>query len=570
MLQRKLEDAIQSLDEATAPLPDPASQPPPLKRQNTFKSLYSTLAKYGIHSKQPQPAVSDAHSADLSKAPHLAAILSRTATKTRKALPNALARLRSTRTASPSAADYRPSSTPAFLVRLATFKLSTYANKPPTIDAVSAAKCGWINDGKDRLVCGICNSSWVVVGREGMNRQAANALIEKQAAQLVGAHKDGCPWKIRQCDADVYRIPLSSPAVLAKELKLQAIKLDTFLEGVEVRHPLTSTQVQALTKAIASVEADTPFTFTLNPTISPSIPSPLPEPRTAAILAALFGWILAPPPAPSIPPSRSRTPSVSRATSVAPSMPITPRRPSRLGVTKNMVDTPGTPRTVTPDSAPSTPRPMLSRVNSHIDREGSTGPEVRGALLQCALCHRRLGLWTARPPLSSSQPTSAATDSLEPAPAPPARQIDLLKEHRPYCPYVIKSTSLPSLPIQPTAPCAVSHVRAGSSTTSLGLAHATVVGSAIGGGTAVLEGWRAVLAVVLRYRMGQKRKDSLLKGVTDRMDRADAGGDGPGPTKNASNGEEADMDVDLVEAMVEGVKSRGGRELLKYVKGILG
>ena len=28
----------------------------------------------------------------------------------------------------------------------------------------------------------------------------ANALIEKQRIQLVNMHKDGCPWKKRQCD----------------------------------------------------------------------------------------------------------------------------------------------------------------------------------------------------------------------------------------------------------------------------------------------------------------------------------------------------------------------------------
>jgi hypothetical protein len=28
----------------------------------------------------------------------------------------------------------------------------------------------------------------------------ANALVEKQRIQLVDMHKDGCPWKKRQCD----------------------------------------------------------------------------------------------------------------------------------------------------------------------------------------------------------------------------------------------------------------------------------------------------------------------------------------------------------------------------------
>ena len=115
---------------------------------------------------------------DLSKtAPHLAAILARTATRTRKALPfKAPGRAASNLTPVNSTSEYRPSSIPSFLSRLATFKLSTYANKPAAIDAVAAAKCGWINDDKDRLRCGICDASWVVVGREGMNRDAGKKV----------------------------------------------------------------------------------------------------------------------------------------------------------------------------------------------------------------------------------------------------------------------------------------------------------------------------------------------------------------------------------------------------------
>lgn len=46
--QRKLEDAIHNLDEAVGPCATPLSQQPPAKRPRTGKSLYATLAKYGI------------------------------------------------------------------------------------------------------------------------------------------------------------------------------------------------------------------------------------------------------------------------------------------------------------------------------------------------------------------------------------------------------------------------------------------------------------------------------------------------------------------------------------------
>ena len=106
--------------------------------------------------------------------PHLTAILTRAASKTRNTFSFRFPAHTHNSPAPtlPATAEYRPSSLPSFLSRLATYKLTTYANKPSSIDAVSASKCGWINDGKDRLVCGLCNASWVVVGREGLNRDA--------------------------------------------------------------------------------------------------------------------------------------------------------------------------------------------------------------------------------------------------------------------------------------------------------------------------------------------------------------------------------------------------------------
>lgn len=68
-----------------------------------------------------------------------------------------------------------------------------------------------------------------------------------------------------------------------------------------------------------------------------------------------------------------------------------------------------------------------------------------------------------------------------------------------------------------------------------------------------MEGWRAVLTVVLRYKMTQRYQGG----------RRQRGEDG-----NIPEGDDG-MEVDF-EAMVEGVKSRGGKDLLRYVKGLLG
>lgn len=107
------------------------------------------------------------------------AILSRTATRARKANPFKTGSTRPPPVLSSSipGAEYSPSSTAAFLARLATYKLTTYANKPPVIDAVAAAKCGWMNEGKDRLVCGICTVSWVLASKEGLHKDAGKCGI---------------------------------------------------------------------------------------------------------------------------------------------------------------------------------------------------------------------------------------------------------------------------------------------------------------------------------------------------------------------------------------------------------
>jgi len=78
--------------------------------------------------------------------------------------------------------------------------------------------------------------------------------------------------------------------------------------------------------------------------------------------------------------------------------------------------------------------------------------------------------------------------------------------------------------------------------------------------------------VVLRYRMGQWQHRKLSRSVTERA----RGEPNTTPQENivapvtpSETGEEPWVEVDPVEAMVEGVKSRGGSELMKYVRGLL-
>jgi len=79
-----------------------------------------------------------------------------------------------------------------------------------------------------------------------------------------------------------------------------------------------------------------------------------------------------------------------------------------------------------------------------------------------------------------------------------------------------------------------------------------------------IEGWRALLSIVLKARKrsfyGTGRRGS------------GAGSVAPGGATGSSESFVTvdHMEVDPVEAMVEGVKKRGGRDVLKYVRVLLG
>ena len=260
----------------------------------------------------------------------------------------------------------------------------------------------------------------------------------------------------------------------------------------------------------------------------------------------MFGWSLVP----SVhPQSTAPSPFLSRASSVAPAEisstpppPLTPQRPSGRSSSTTQTNTP-----THLASLPETPTPWSPR--------GSVTPDRRreASLLHCSLCHRRLGLWAI-----ISTPRASRTTEDNTAIPTKARQIDLLREHRPYCPYVVRSTTIPSLPV---APANAAHTRASSSTPSF----ASFLSSSSASHTQVdtqqpgaVEGWRAVLMVVLRYRMGQWQRRKVSMGVTaDGEPNQSIQQRAASPGTSGAIDEESWLEVDPVEAMVEGVKSRG-------------
>jgi Rsm1-like len=136
------------------------------------------------------------------------------------------------------------------------------------------------------------------------------------------------------------------------------------------------------------------------------------------------------------------------------------------------------------------------------------------------MCQRRVGLWAFGPGASGEDDR-------------PRRQFDLLKEHRPYCPYVVRSTIVPSLPM----PSRYSAVLNGAVTST-----GTPLSGAPSGQDAPVEGWRAILSIVLKCR-----KRSIVT----------RGGNFGAPTGSSISLPPEDVEVDRVEALVDGVKKRG-------------
>ncbi|KAG9049118.1 hypothetical protein FS837_011130 [Tulasnella sp. UAMH 9824] len=655
--KRKLDDAISNLDRAMASSSQDAPETSPSKRPNTSRtsSIYASLSKYKIF-----------RSSTSSKAP----------TRTISA-PYALA----------SKPPYRPESSEDFLARLATFRITTYRDKPAEIDAVAAAKAGWVNDGKERLVCGYCTSSWVLASTAGMtSRDAANTLVEKQRVGLVSNHKDFCPWKKAQCDDSVYRIPLKAPSALAKEIKSRADVLTPLVTGLHVKHPLTPKEVSSLTETVklVAVTEEHKRSKTDDATDDPLPPQQMTDPEAAAsdqvaipsetaIILALFGWDNAPYPsspastASSYPGSYSRgtTPLSSRATTPSPlpptagpttlrhavslsrasgqhygsaarsdfrlSMPVQARGSSEFLPQYSSPPKPVSVRTISGGSTTLTESRLGSaRRNAS---GGSTGSALEGvregcpinAVLQCQFCLRRVGLWSFRSDIATNESLVSVAGQApsvgegETGPSTetfPVRSLDVVKEHRNYCPYVTRSTVVPvpvfSEPLQRAPLSRSASVGSGGSlrkSLSSSLSNALLSGGSVRSkpdSNEPIEGWKALLTLVGRAGMGLRfrrtgstaqvsaiKKDARRPSVGGRSTNVsfavpsadEQSGGSPSPNSMDVDGPttrpiEPDMEVDDsedanvnggVEKIVENVKKTkdGSRELLRYVKDLL-
>lgn len=593
--KRKLQDALDALDDATSPSAkgEGDGRPTPLKRANT--SIYSSLAKYGIHvGRKPGNKQESGSSSTLSRLfrnrsstrppqSHHTRAASVDIAPSRPSISHPFALAPNTTLAGKPPTQstqftftaptpitspipvplYRPSSASDFLERLGTFKLSTYRDKPAAIDAVAASRCGWRNEGgKDRLACNVCGAAWIVGNTTGMTREAASALIARHVTSLVQNHKTSCPWRLRQCDPSIYRLPLKGSSALIRDIVKRATSLSRTVERVNVKHPLSPPELDILLAVVADAEIvqNDVAPFDSATQIPPSHHTGADLSQNAVILA-LFGWEQLLPSAVKHSTStldlvRNRSTSrlgharsssghgSGRSTPVPQGSTTLERKASgsvrsvtfagspqrRLGKGREhepnplsaIESTSGDDDSVreSHEAEPVHPPPRTS--TSRREGSGSSEGPSKDDMLHCALCQRRVGLWAFAPPLSAPLPPPELISGEPPVPtvvktppSPSPRFLDVLREHRAFCPYVIRTTPLTIPNDEPAIE---------------------------------VEGWKAIVGIISR----SKRQSA---------GEASSGG----PFREPDPGQKG------VESAVSRVKRSpgGSRDLLRYVKGLL-
>ena len=172
-------------------------------------------------------------------------------------------------------------------------------------------------------------------------------------------------------------------------------------------------------------------------------------------------------------------------------------------------------------------------------------------MLYCELCQRRVGLWTFKNATISKAPNGSQT--------PRIRPFDLTKEHRPYCPYVVRSTSLPTLPSM------MQRVTSTHTRTSSDPSNPVGRGSELIKEGDLVEGWKAVLAVVLRSGLGRRERVRSVEMMGPQLQISDGT-----PNNNTNAGSQViDDTTDTesgIQAMVEGVKANGVRYFFLVLK----
>lgn len=258
------------------------------------------------------------------------------------------------------------------------------------------------------------------------------------------------------------------------------------VEHVTIKHPMTPSQLDTLSAVVAEAEQPDTAPFDSATQIPPSHNTGTDLPQTAIILA-LFGWEQLAPSAPkhstsSVDLVRNRSTSRlghGRSSSGQGSGRSTPvpqgatveRKPSGSVRSVTFVDGPSQRRlgkgrefesgalsaiestSGDGDSAsvvhePDAPPPRSRATALRREATGHGDTPSKDDMIYCSLCQRRVGLWAftsvppPTPPSDASPPGSGDGEGAIPAviKTPPVRSLDVLREHRAFCPYVIRTT----------------------------------------------------------------------------------------------------------------------------------
>ncbi|KAI8921287.1 C3HC zinc finger-like-domain-containing protein [Powellomyces hirtus] len=94
--------------------------------------------------------------------------------------------------------------------RLVTFKEWTWFGLPDSLSPPNCARHGWINSGRNTLLCTACQATFSCPPTE-VSSETTQELVTQYDQQLQQAHDSGCPWAMHSMDESSYRFPLTSP-----------------------------------------------------------------------------------------------------------------------------------------------------------------------------------------------------------------------------------------------------------------------------------------------------------------------------------------------------------------------
>ncbi|KAL9067679.1 MAG: hypothetical protein Q9161_006761 [Pseudevernia consocians] len=284
-----------------------------------------------------------------------------------------------------------------FLERLKTYRhVDKWMGKPERINEVQWAKRGWSCVGKERVGCvGGCGKEVVIIlesvreerqdtekrpsdeeeDEDEWRDKAQEQLVEKYAEMIVTSHEGGCLWRRKGCDGMLYTLTALADALMNPADTIQRLPLANHKTAIDDLRQRYHSLV-----AIAAELPPDPFT---------------PEGFDLSSISQNLAPLLHPPSLdpPSTPPSSPPNPPADTTnTTTTPPSPIKINNPSALAL-------------------------------SLFGWQAEPG-HVAG-LATCTACFRRLGLWLFKPSSSSSPPSQSSM-----------HRLDVLTEHRDYCPWI--------------------------------------------------------------------------------------------------------------------------------------